>query len=111
MFTLRRIRTVLQTLLLAVFGTGVAVYAFVAVNSSTTPDPQAGRTYEVQWKQYGVGYLTEDQGRVLDGISVIMIVILVTAIPALVVVGGIERQRRRRAEMEARRQRVRTHRP
>ena len=87
---------------MAVFIVGGALYAFVALNSSPTADPQLGRTYEVHWKQYGVEYLTEDQGRVLDGLSTILLLVIVTAVPALFVIGGIERQRQRRAAPEAR---------
>ncbi|HLZ08509.1 MAG TPA: hypothetical protein VKT80_07980 [Chloroflexota bacterium] len=98
MLTLGRIRAMLWTAILAVFVVAVATYAFVSLASSPTPDPQAGRTYEVHWKQYGVSYLTADQGRVLDGISTILILVIVTAVPAVFVIGGIERVRDRRAE-------------
>ena len=97
MLTLSRLRVILLTAVVAVILVGVATYAFVALESSPTADPQAGRTYEIHWKQYGVEYLTEDQGRVLDGISTILMVVIVTAVPALFVIGGIQRVRERRA--------------
>lgn len=106
MLTLGRIRAILWSAILAVVLVGVATYAFVSLASSATPDPKIGRTYEVHWKQSGATYLTEDQGRVLDGISVLLMVTIVTAVPALFIVGGIQRVRDGRAPTEAPKQRT-----
>ena len=99
--TLSRLRAILWTAILAVLVIGIATYVFVSLASSPTPDLQSGRTYEVHWKQYGVSYLTADEGRVLDGISVILMLTIVVAVPALFILGGIERVRAGRAETDA----------
>jgi uncharacterized protein YybS (DUF2232 family) len=100
MLTLPRIQAALWTAVLAVVLVGIGLYAFVALNSAPTPDPQLGRTYEVHWKQYGIEYLTEDQGRVIDGLSTLLLLIIVITVPALFVTGGIQRVRERRAAVE-----------
>ena len=104
MFTLQRIRVVLTWILGATMFAVIGMDAWIIGNSPLAPDPTTGRTHRIQWR-HGVSYVTQEQDDLTGTVSDIALTIFLTLGPALLVVAGIEVQRKRRAAFEKRRQR------